>query len=585
MATAATFRGFGFGSAIVLASALLYSPALQSPFYDDDIGQLAVLENQPSWLAARGPLDLYRFFDGDPASASWKASRGLVPWWFDASQRVGFFRPLSSALMWMDHSVCGFGTLGAHAHSVLWLLLLFAVASALYSRFLPGNTRLVATLFFVLQPTAARAVVWWCARHVLVSAALSLCALLAFIHWREGRRRYGLPVALIAFSLALLASESGFQVFGYLVAYAMYERFASARPWDLALRSLVPFAGVAIVYLLARVVLGYAVQGNGFYVDPFVDPGAFVQNGLGMVGTAVTLTLFSPLELIASGVARDDRVLSPIALGGAALFGYLAVMSWRHRAPGSHHLVWLVAGSLIALVACFSSATGVRSWTLILPRFGAAAALAIVVSHGLSFIRAGGPRRLVDVTGVFAALVFASVNLIGGLYAVPASCASLVGRARQNAMTLSGLHVPRSASRLVVVRGGRASLLNKLWFYRPDIPLTTVWRLSDPGGGPCIVRRAGPNVLELAAPEGTLLPRDFFRAPSRALRTGDAVVLDGLMIRIAEADSTGVRRVRVQFDRSLDEPVFFVAVEQPDGRLARLELPSLGGEQVLHGAP
>src|SRR5262245_54797286 len=108
---------------IVILSVLLALPTLAIGFYADDHAQLVALEHAVPGLDW-SPLDLYRFSSGDPAEVQAAVKEGLGPWWTDPHLRARFMRPLTSALLALDHLLYGRSAAFYHLTSVAFYALL-----------------------------------------------------------------------------------------------------------------------------------------------------------------------------------------------------------------------------------------------------------------------------------------------------------------------------------------------------------------------------------------------------------------------------------------------------------------------------
>src|SRR5262245_8223149 len=97
-------------------------------FMADDLLQLAILEGKSPSAAWTGPFDLYTISDGNPAHVLAMKDAGIFPWSFDPAFEMGFSRPLSSALLALDHALFGLHPGGYRLHGVLWSALLVVAA-------------------------------------------------------------------------------------------------------------------------------------------------------------------------------------------------------------------------------------------------------------------------------------------------------------------------------------------------------------------------------------------------------------------------------------------------------------------------
>src|SRR6202011_2997108 len=77
----------GFGT-------LLTATSLKTGLAADDYLHAVALLKIPWPPTGRGPLDLFRFASGDPATARALQDIGQYPWMADPTTRFAFFRPL-----------------------------------------------------------------------------------------------------------------------------------------------------------------------------------------------------------------------------------------------------------------------------------------------------------------------------------------------------------------------------------------------------------------------------------------------------------------------------------------------------------
>src|SRR5262245_41874240 len=100
---------------ILLLGLVLALPALAAPLALDDLFHLAALEGRTP-----APLrwwELFTFAPADPARRGLFVAGGVLPWWSAPDLKLAFWRPLSSALVVLDHALFGRRALGWHLHS------------------------------------------------------------------------------------------------------------------------------------------------------------------------------------------------------------------------------------------------------------------------------------------------------------------------------------------------------------------------------------------------------------------------------------------------------------------------------------
>jgi hypothetical protein len=147
----------------------LVLPSVRAEFFADDYLQIAQLEG---WGANPGsPLDLYLFVPHDRARVAALVDLG-APYFIAPKLELHFLRPLSSALMALDHALWGRRPLPYHVHTLLWHAALLAVVGALYRRAAPRSLALLAFLIFCLDDGHALSVTFIAVRNAVVSCAL-----------------------------------------------------------------------------------------------------------------------------------------------------------------------------------------------------------------------------------------------------------------------------------------------------------------------------------------------------------------------------------------------------------------------------
>lgn len=257
----------------VLALALaLCSPIFFGDFVLDDYILRAQLEGAPSPEGAgRGPLDLFVFADGDRTRNLELIDRGAgLPWWTLPEARGAFLRPLSSATHWLDAQLWPGIVVPQYLHSLAWFALVLELARRLYAR-LGTNEWIAGVAFavFALNEAHGSVVGWLANRNSLIATACGLLALLAHDRARrEGSAAHGL-VAAIAMAAGLAAAEFAVGAVAYLIAYALFVDEATLRKRAL---SLLPYAGIVLLWRLAYSAAGYGAHGLGSYIDPIGDP-------------------------------------------------------------------------------------------------------------------------------------------------------------------------------------------------------------------------------------------------------------------------------------------------------------------------
>jgi hypothetical protein len=607
---------------VVLLGVVLALPALRGGFYIDDFLHVANLEDWGPYHPA--PLDLYRFVPVDRADTAEFVTSGLLPWWSAPDLTIGFWRPLASGLLSLEHLAWGRAALPRHVHSVLWLVVLLGAGAAILRRQLPRGLGLLALLLLAVDDSRAMSVAWIAGRQALIATALVWLGLAAHLRAREGAGwRPGRWLAPVACGLGLLAGETALPALAYVFAFELCER----RPgwW----RALLPYGLLVLAYAAAQAGAHAGTVGSGGYLDPRAEPAAFLM--------ALPGRLLVMLANLAVGLPGELLTLAPrsgpavMAVGLACLAGGIVWgrKAWAGLAPGTadvpddptearRALRWLALGAALALVPAAAGLPGER---LLLPAsLGAAAVLAALLRDGwrrYTQLRAGGPTT----AGTRAARIalFAGLALVGlpNLVLAPllavakiASLHAMAARTRQIAAT-ADLEDDQRFDAVVLhaedLQVGYLPLIRRFDSSATaddlrDGLFAAIAGAADPRGpwGPIrsyrvlsmaatdhVLRRPDPHTLELETPHGTLLDgawATLFRAPTRLLPAGSVLPLWGLEVEVL-ADRGGLpTRVAFHFEKRLDDPELRFLAWQ-DGAFRRFALPPVGGELVLPRGP
>jgi hypothetical protein len=355
---------------VVALVALLSIPTLFHGFMADDHALRGFLLHTPPWGQwAKSPLELFSFYDGDPARAGSLVDHGFAPWWTDPAVRIAFFRPLSCFTHWVDFALWPRVPLIMHAHNVAWYLALVVVASALFRRVLgagwPGG---LAIVLYAIDPTHGVLIEWIANRNAVVAATFAVLSLV--LHDRARREgRWGLALASAGcLALGLLGGEVALGAAGYLAAHALF--LDGARP-RARLAGLAPHLAVLLAWVLFYRVAGYGASGSGVYVDPGQSPLRF----LGAAAGNMPLLIQSELGGIPPDILFFVPHPSPLIYVGAALLVgalLLAVVPLLADARARYFL----AGALLATLP--GAATFPAGRLMLLPGLGLVGLVALV---------------------------------------------------------------------------------------------------------------------------------------------------------------------------------------------------------------
>jgi len=310
---------------LLLLTALLTLPALFVGFASDDHFFRATFEGFPGLpeytLAAH---EVFVFFSEDsPAVRAARLERGLLPWWTGEQMHIAFMRPLSSLSHWLDHQLFGDAAWLAHLHSNLWYLGCVLLAALLFRRLVaPVWLAGLAAVLYAFDEAHGLSVGWLAARNGLMTTFFAFGVLLAHDHWRRSGRWWGLPLALVALALGLASGEASLGVGGFLFAYAL---FADEHPFPRAFVSLLPYAGVVVVWALIYRHFGFGVKYSGAYADPLGQPLLFLQ----------FLAAHLPVLFVSQFGLPDSTAFNFFS-------GPLAVLYWLGAVLGVAFFLWLL---------------------------------------------------------------------------------------------------------------------------------------------------------------------------------------------------------------------------------------------------
>ncbi|MDE0701255.1 MAG: tetratricopeptide repeat protein [Acidimicrobiaceae bacterium] len=210
-------------AAIILLTFASYIPALRAGFVWDDT-----------------------IFTEDRAIAEWSDIWRI---WFSPAhvEGEGHYWPILYSTLWIDHKLWGFDPVGYHAVNVLLhlanSLMLWCVATKLRIR----GAWLIAAVFAV-HPVHAEPVTWVIGRKDLLSAFLSIAAVLSWLRFEETEQRRSYLEALALFTAALLSKSTAATLPVALLILAWYKRGRiTVSDW----KRTAPFFAVSVALTLA----------------------------------------------------------------------------------------------------------------------------------------------------------------------------------------------------------------------------------------------------------------------------------------------------------------------------------------------
>lgn len=564
------------------AALLLGASTLPLGYLLDDNFLVTNLEGR---LQKTGPFDVYRFAPADPAVLARMQTVGLLPWFALPDLKLHFFRPLSSAMMALDHALFGEAAVWAHVHSVLWYLLLLWGLMLVLRRSLPRPVAALALLLYAVNYAHWLPVAWWCNRNAVVAAAPMVLGLAAHLRWREDGWKPGLPLSVLGYTAGVMGGETALGVFGYLAAY---EAFRAPGPWRQRLLALLPGILVGGVYTALYSGLGFGAYGSGAYIDPLHQPLAYLSAAPGrMLALLSGAIVLIPAELWdISHAARPVLVLGGLA--GCALLAWLLRRAWPSLETRTRQTAaWMAAGCVISLLPM--AATFPMARLMMLPSIGLSVLIAMILCHWWNERKEAGPRRWPRRAAAIAAGFFVAVNLVFSPAVWPLAAFGL--RSLMNVETAAALeaeiddtHAAGQALVLITAPDPIAA------FYTPFLraqsgrhPVPRNWWILS--YAPCAhrLRRTGPDRFELQVVEGAYLSTLFegiVRGPEFPLHPGDTLSFDHLTATVLEVNGVGPTRVAFAFTPSIDTPEYQFLCWR-DGHIRPFVLPPVGQEILI----
>lgn len=554
----------------LLVAVGLSLPTLGLGFFLDDYVMLGLIEERFSFDTPM--VNLYASF-----------MDAINVWWKSPDAHFAFWRPLTSALIRLDHFLFGHDAFFYHVQLLLGLAALIAVCHRLYQRDFSPAIAGSALLILAVDESHAYTSGTICNGHTIVSLVPALLGLLAYLRWRESGWRPGAGLALLGFAVGLLGGETAFAVMAYPLSY---EVFAAAGPVKKRLRAMAPLAVLGIAYVGFYRAMDLGPGQIGSYLNPLEQPPAELLSGLSVY---LPIYLTNLLAAVPTDLGmKEPNLLVPVLIAGATL-PLLLFVGWRKvrdqlSRPNRKALSWWVPGALGALLPMAFAPPSERQ--LLPSAIGIAPLLAsfLVVSwHTWSHPRTYRRPRWNTV---------AAMVLLLGLHLGVAPWNRV--RTQQEIAQLSAT-LEAQAARIHVITGSTdpgiyaVILVNGSFmtsYYVPRILAEkwspTPWGLLSNAPYKHRLTRSGTRTLLLEPVGGAMLhtpPERMVLTAGEKLSVGETFRTELFTAEILQHEEEGPTQVAYHFDRDLDDPAL-VLLAWESGRLTRLSPPAVG-ESVL----
>lgn len=550
-------RIFSIAVAIGMVLALF---SLRIGFALDDYAFLAWLDGVlPKQVT---PFNLYEFATGHHAENFEMIRRGPWPWYTDLDLKIRFFRPLSSALLWLEHGAFGHAAIGYHVHSILWYALFLVGGGVLLRAVLSPRVFPLAFLLFAITNTHVDSVGWISARHMLVGGTPVVWALVAHVYYRERGFRPGRWLAIAGMIVGLAGSEAAL---GGLLYWIAYEALASTGKRGLRERwpGIAVPAAMAAVYFIGYKIAGYGAAHSDAYFEPLSDP----------LGFALAAAMRLPLLLgeAIGGSSAEFAVVTTMAPFTAAgvlsliAFGALLRAVWPYVGEIDRRaLPWLTAGAVLATLIGVGGYPGGR--LLLLPGIAGYALVATVILHIGDKLREASLGSLARVTlrGARGYLVFYHCVLAPLMFVVSTDMYENMGKSEEIDRTLDpvlGTWEPIGGKPAHVVVLASSDPVSGIYVGAARAmraPKTAAgWTMLSMAKATHHIERTGPRTLVISADPG-LLHGSYevvFRSANYPLHAGDRFDLDECSVKVLSMQGHYPTSFEVSFRAaSIDDP-------------------------------
>ncbi len=562
---------------------------------DDFVLRGTVLRTAVARLSPAGPLDLFRFVDGDRMPISGMIEVGALPWWASPDLRLAFFRPLASASHWLDFHLFPGSPAAMHLESVALYAGMVAVAWALYRRFFGATwaAGLAATAFAV-DPGHAISAGWISSRNAVLAALFGMLSLLAHDRWRRDGARVHAILAVLALAASLASGESGLGTVAFLVAHALTLDGPGLRR---RAEALAPHAVVVAAWAAVYRATGSGTAHSGIYLDPLRDTVAYLR----------AASLYAPVNLggrlggppASLVIFLADRLVPAFAAVGA-LFIVLAAVALAKPLRRDPVARFFALGAILATVPV--SATIPNDRNLFFVGFGGFALTAVLVRRAIE--EGGLGLRAYAAWSLFLTCVVAPLS-----FPVNATSMNMFARLSRDPLERILQDDAVRSQTVVFVNPPGAFFASHFMTMRAAStePTPLAVRMLAPGIYPMSVRRTGTAELLVHVPGG-LHPTpgtwpatpgpapagrieylsqsldSFSRGRDEPMHAGDKIPLRGCTVEIRAVTEGGSPvDVAFTFDRPLEDPGLRWVAWEGEGYVP-FTPPALGEEKALAGA-
>jgi hypothetical protein len=564
---------------LVVLGMSLHLPSTRWGFLWDDFLHQGVLR-YGDMIPEVSPLNLYDY-RVRPEAGETLSDLGLFPWWTSKDFRVRFFRPVTSLSIYLDYLLYGGWAPGYHFTNILLFGLLLLLAGRLYRNLGCERTALFwALAFLALEDIHLLPVGWIANRNSVVADVFVVATLLGVDRHRRTGRRSALVWAVLSFVLACSAKETAFTALGLVGCYLFFlddpggeERTPRSILRVLRSRVFWLFATVAGIYVVVYILTGHGTN-TALYSTPWQNWGSFI----------IRIATFFPVAAgsLFFGVSTDLVYAKPhlqgtIALALVPAVALLAYVMWcrlRRNKLAGFAAGWI----LIALAPAAGVPTSDR--LLIDASLGSSLLLGLFLEDLLTGRPAPGIAWKARNAVAFLLL------LCGPVMAAPMTWF------RGNAFYRMAAADREVIERTELPRGKEGPV--QVFLLNPPssvlaLTMLPTWTVlhQDPGPSfyslqmarrPWKWRREGERSLIVTFGSPPLLTHRYerlFRTSLEPPKIGEVFETAAFRATVLETSEGGVRRVRLDFERELDNPHYHFLIWR-DEELQRISPPRPG---------
>jgi hypothetical protein len=283
---------------VAILAVILTLPSLKAGLIGDDYHHKLLMSGSKSIVKLLdSPVDMFRFFDGNPEHIFKLKDYGFLPWWTYENIKGAFWRPLASITHWLDYIIWPNSPPLMHFHSLLWYGALVMVVAFFYCRF--ATVPLVAglaALLYAIDDAHGMPAGFLSNRNALMATFFGVLAIIAHDRWRRDNWHAGIALGPLFLAASLLSAEAGISTCAYLAAYAVFIDRGKLRNRFAAMTG---YAAVVVVWRLLWTHLGYGMENIGGYVDPLREPLRFIS----AIKNAASFLLLGQLALPPSEIS------------------------------------------------------------------------------------------------------------------------------------------------------------------------------------------------------------------------------------------------------------------------------------------